>query len=388
MLIPIRTDYRFKKIPWVNYSIIAANVLLFLMGANGSTPHGLAVISPYMLDPHSPSIEQFFTSVFLHANLAHLLGNMLFLWVFGNAINDKFGHVGYLAFYLGGGILAGVGYLLLAGNAPVLGASGAIAAVCGAYLILLPRTNITFILWMFLIIPLSVPSLYAIALQFAFEIMMTVSGWSGPASGGVAYAAHASGYLFGMVVAMALLAMGMIERDDFDMLHLIQQHRRRQALLREVMKGHDPFGRQAPVVMRVTQSQPADTRSAAELDLRKKISAAIHCGDYPGAAGFYVKLLEIEPAAVLPRQQQLDISNQLMASRAYKQAAAGYELFVNSYGDYEYIGDIYLMLGLLYCRYLHSEEQARRNLALAMEKLQDESKLRKARQCLEELDRK
>ncbi|HNX25968.1 MAG TPA: rhomboid family intramembrane serine protease [Phycisphaerae bacterium] len=388
MLIPVRTDYRLKKIPWVNYTIIALNVALYLMGVNGASRHGMTLIGPYMLDPHSPALVQFFTSVFLHANLGHLLGNMLFLWVFGNAINDKFGPVGYLAFYLGGGVLAGAGYLMLAGNAPVLGASGAIAAVCGAYLVLLPRTNVTFILWMFLIIPLSVPSLYAIAFQFIFEIIMTIAGWSGPAAGGVAYAAHASGYLFGIIVAMLLLRLGMIERDDFDMLHLFQQHRRRQAFLREVLNGRDPFGRQAPVAMRVTQTQPADTKSAAELDLRKRISAGVRCGDYPGAAAFYTKLLVEDSSAVLPRQQQLDIANQLMASRAYEAAAAAYELFVNAYGDYEYMGDIYLMLGLLYCRYLHNEERARRNLALAMEKLQDESKLHKARQCLEELDRR
>ena len=90
----------------------------------------------YYLHPDQPEILQFFTSVFLHGSWMHLIGNMIFLWVFGNAVNDRFGHVGYAAFYLAGGVLSGLGYVLLAGQAPVLGASGAISAVTGCYLVL------------------------------------------------------------------------------------------------------------------------------------------------------------------------------------------------------------------------------------------------------------
>ncbi|HAU37877.1 MAG TPA: rhomboid family intramembrane serine protease, partial [Phycisphaerales bacterium] len=110
-MIPIRTDYRLNRIPWMNVAIIVANVAIFFLGFNGAAPLNRMRIDAWMLQPDNPQLEQFFSSVFLHANLAHLLGNMVFLWVFGNAVNDKFGHVGYAAFYLAGGVLAGVGYL-------------------------------------------------------------------------------------------------------------------------------------------------------------------------------------------------------------------------------------------------------------------------------------
>ena len=104
MIVPIRTDYKRKHIPWVNYAIILINVLLFVMGYNASDVTHRLRIENWMLNPDVPTIEQFFSCMFLHANWAHLLGNMIFLWVFGNAVNDKFGFVGYMAFYLGGGI--------------------------------------------------------------------------------------------------------------------------------------------------------------------------------------------------------------------------------------------------------------------------------------------
>ena len=138
MFIPVRTDYRMKRRPWVNYALVVANVAIFLMGYNGGNER----IDPYLLNPDAPQLVQFFTSVFLHATGQHIFFNMVFLWVFGNVLNDRLGHVAYLAFYLGGGLLAGVGYILFSGHAPVLGASGAISAVTGAYLVLVPGARL------------------------------------------------------------------------------------------------------------------------------------------------------------------------------------------------------------------------------------------------------
>src|SRR5664279_2400778 len=118
MIIPIRTDYKLSRTPWVNYLIIAANVVVFLYSLTSAAAQ---MTQAYVLSPDNPQLYQFFTSVFMHGGWMHLLGNMLFLWVFGNAVNDRFGNAGYLAFYLAGGVLAGVGYLLLGGHAPVLG---------------------------------------------------------------------------------------------------------------------------------------------------------------------------------------------------------------------------------------------------------------------------
>ena len=367
LIFPIKTSYKRKSIPWMNILIIAVNLGLFFTGFNGNSLKGMARIHEYMLDPVGPQLSQFFSCIFLHANLMHLLGNMVFLWVFGNAINDKLGNAGYLAFYLAGGVLACVGYLSLSGHAPVLGASGAIAAVAGAYLVLLPRTHITLVWFVYILIPFEVSSLYFIVIQFVFEMYMTFQGLAGPASGGVAYAAHASGYIFGILIAFALLACRLIVRDDLDCMHLISHHVRQKKYQRMVSSGYDPFGRTAVPESMKTQPkgktvETVSVTSTGETEettaLRNQITAALGRYDLAEACVRYLELTAIMPRPILPRQQHLDIANQLMASKQYTGAAAAYEVFLEAYPNYEHRADIQLMLGIVYGRYLHETARA------------------------------
>src|SRR5438552_1171066 len=142
MLLPIRTDSPLRSTPWMNWLLIAGNALVYgleVADARYGLHLGLAS-NRFLLSPVMPELRQYFTYMFLHASPAHLIGNMLFLYIFGNNVNDKMGNLGYLALYLAGGIAAGVGFVLTqSGGMPVLGASGAVAAVTGAYLVLFPR---------------------------------------------------------------------------------------------------------------------------------------------------------------------------------------------------------------------------------------------------------
>lgn len=386
MFIPIRTDYRMTHRPWVNYALIATNVAIYLMGYGGDSE----AIRPWLLYPDSPRLGQFFTSVFLHAGLWHLLGNMLFLWVFGNALNDRLGHLAYLAFYLAGGVLAGVGYVVLSGRAPVLGASGAIAAVTGAYLVLFPRARVTVLMIFYFITTLQVSSLFFVGFQVVYDLLMTVSA----AGGGVAYAAHSSGYIFGIAVAAVLLATKVLPRDPMDLLNLFGQTRRRQRYQRMVSQGYDPFAGRGPapaqpavqpprrgrwIQTRTVESSRPDTQAARELTLRRDIAAACAGHDLPTAAAKYLQLVQIADEAVLSRQDQLDVANQLMASEQYPAAADAYERFLRHYGGYEHTADIHLMLGLIYGRYLHEYARAERLLERAIESLRDPRKIEMAR---------
>jgi hypothetical protein len=311
--------------------------------------------------------------VFLHGDFWHLAGNMLFLWVFGNAVNDRLGNVGYLGFYLAGGVLAGVGYVLLAGHAPVLGASGAIAAVTGAYLVLLPRAQVTLLLILYFITPIEVSSLYFLLFQFVFNMFMSLVYLPGM-GGGVAYAAHSSGYAFGIAVAAACLAVGLLPRDAFDLLNLLRAQRRRTQYRRMVGRGYDPFNY---VSSRIRQgerrwvdsqggSAPADSAASRELALRREIAADLSRHDLPAATDRYLQLVQIADDAILPQSQQLDIANQLMAQERYP-------------------GDIFLMLGILYGRYLHQADRARTYLTQALERLSDPRKQEMARADLRAL---
>jgi len=391
MFIPIRTDYRMNHRPWVNYALIAVNVLVYVLGFHG----GSEAIRPWLLHPDSPRLAQFFTSVFLHFDVVHLLGNMVFLWVFGNALNDRFGHLAYLAFYLAGGVLAGVGYLLLSGHAPVLGASGAIAAVTGAYLVLFPRVRVTVLVVLYFITTWQVSSLFFVGFQVVYNLLMTMAPKVGM-GGGVAYAAHSSGYVFGMVVAVGLLAVKVLPRNAMDLLSLFAHSQRRQRYRRMVSQGYDPFRATGPgrpgagtsrfgrwVETKTLRSAASDTQAAREFELRRDIAAACSRHDLTTAAEKYLQLVQIADDAVLSRQSQLDVANQLMAAEQYPAAADAYERFLRHYRGYEHIADIHLMLGLLYGRYLQQYDRAEQYLSRAIETLYDARKIEMARGELE-----
>jgi membrane associated rhomboid family serine protease len=400
-MIPIGTDYRLSRTPWMNYFLMGANVFLFVVGFNGTAAARVVQVGPltlpvdpWLLHPEAPQLAQFFSSAFLHGSWAHLLGNMVFLWVFGNAINDRFGHVGYLAFYLAGGVAAGIGYVLFSGLAPVLGASGAIAAVTGAYMVLLPRTRVTLLVFLFyLLIPYEISSLFFLLLQIGFNVLSVYAEWQGRSSG-VAWWAHIAGYAFGIAVASGMLAARLLPRDEFDLLSLIRSRHRRWGYRRIVADGFDPFGFARPAApgaasrrvdaLRVHSATP-DNEMAREMQSRLAVSEAYARRDMHGAADAYLRLLQASPGAVLPMSQQLDVANHLMGADHYAEAADAYEKYLRHYGDGA-AGDVNLMLGLLYGRYLHERDKARESLQKAMSLLADDRKIAIARAELDALE--
>jgi tetratricopeptide (TPR) repeat protein len=154
-----------------------------------------------------------------------------------------------------------------------------------------------------------------------------------------------------------------------------------------VAEGYDPFrgstggGRWVPA--KPVQTAPPNTIAAQELQLRREISQAFADRDIAAAAGKYLELLRVAPDAVLSRQQQLDVANQLMSTDQHAGAALAYEVFLKHYADYEYAADIYLMLGILYNRYLHQDQEALKYLQRAVETLRDQRKLDLARSDLQ-----
>jgi len=143
------------------------------------------------------------TSMFLHGGIAHIAGNMLYLGIFGDNIEDALGHFKYLLFYLLCGVLAGLTHVfttvILRQNLliPSLGASGAISGVLGAYILLFPRRGVH--IWLFLFI-MTVPAFIAVGLWFLFQVLNGLGTLGGQEAGGVAYAAHIGGFIFGLLL--------------------------------------------------------------------------------------------------------------------------------------------------------------------------------------------
>ena len=139
------------------------------------------------------------TSMFLHGSWMHLIGNLWFLWIFGNNVEDSMGHLRYLVFYLGSGVVATLAHVFTdpSSTTPLVGASGAISAVMGAYLVLYPKARVHtlfFFLVFFRIVPL--PAWVILGYWFLIQLVSTSAG----AAGGVAYAAHVGGFLAGIVL--------------------------------------------------------------------------------------------------------------------------------------------------------------------------------------------
>ena len=157
-----------------------------------------------------PTWETVFTGMFMHASILHLGGNMLFLWIFGNNVEDSTGRVRYLLFYLAGGLAALALQVAVSpsSDTPTLGASGAIAAVLGGYIVLYPRARVltvVFIVFFFTVIEL--PAVVLLGVWFAEQALFGAAGLTNPTggSGGVAYFAHVGGFVFGLL-AIRLVA--------------------------------------------------------------------------------------------------------------------------------------------------------------------------------------
>ena len=248
-MIPLKDNIRLARVPIVTLALIAANVIAYLLavanhGSIISGPSADALLRygaiPYEFShwgqhcgfalaglseqiactgqahivgtaPPQPSTwETAFTAMFLHANILHIAGNMLFLAVFGPTVEDRMGRVRFLGFYLLGGLAAlGLQVAVAPGStSPTLGASGAIAAVLGAYILLYPRARIlTVVILIFFFTIVDLPAWTMLVLWLAFDGVLGALGVSTPFGGGagVAYYAHIGGFAFGLLVVRALV---------------------------------------------------------------------------------------------------------------------------------------------------------------------------------------
>jgi membrane associated rhomboid family serine protease len=210
-MIPIRDGIPTRQTPVVNYVLIAANVLVFLWMLFIPESAMETFVNKYAMVPsrfangvNLGAILTLFTSMFMHAGWAHLAGNMLYLWIFGDNVEDRLGHGRYLAFYLVGGVAADLTHLATNwGSAlPTVGASGAIAAVLGAYLVLFPGSRIsTFVPLGFFSRLTVLPAAVVLGFWFVFQLFEGVGALGGADVGGVAVWAHIGGFLAGVVMA-------------------------------------------------------------------------------------------------------------------------------------------------------------------------------------------
>ncbi|HTY54645.1 MAG TPA: rhomboid family intramembrane serine protease [Candidatus Binataceae bacterium] len=210
-MIPLRDNVSARRLLSICNLLIASNVAVFIYEIQlGSSV--VPMVKHYGMVParleqflHAPSASTLLapltllTSIFIHGDVLHIAGNMLFLYIFGAAVEDRFGHARFLIFYLAAGVVAGLAMTWMepASRTPMIGASGAIAGVLGSYFVLYPRARILTLLPLVIFIQvIEVPALLYLLLWFAFQLYAAVQG-----GGGVAWWAHVGGFLFGVALA-------------------------------------------------------------------------------------------------------------------------------------------------------------------------------------------
>jgi membrane associated rhomboid family serine protease len=223
--------------PIINYAIIAVNILVFVflqgIGGNDAFTYAFSLVPKEIMTGTDlvglqtitdtitgqtgqiqnyptplPVYFNFLSSMFMHGGFSHIFGNMLFLWVFGDNIENRLGHIRYLIFYLLCGIAAALGQILLQTDSiiPMLGASGAISGVLGGYLLLFPRRSVRAIIFNFFT---TVPAYVALGIWIVYQIVLGYL--TPPGTGGVAYAAHIGGFIAGLIL-VKIFAIGTQER--------------------------------------------------------------------------------------------------------------------------------------------------------------------------------
>lgn len=211
MFIPLKDLNPRRTVPVITVLLIAVNVFVFIYQVSLEPSVEKAMVYTYALIPvrvpmvfsgHVPLAVGFaplLTSMFLHANILHLAGNMLFLWIFGDNVEDFLGHVPYLFFYLFCGIGAGLAHTLtnLSSSLPTVGASGAISGVMGAYMVLYPRSRVLTLVLVFLV---PIPAVIILGWWFLLQFLGGIGSVGARTAGGVAWWAHIGGFLMGALL--------------------------------------------------------------------------------------------------------------------------------------------------------------------------------------------
>ena len=208
-MLPIQDEIRAHRFPFVNYSLIALNIIVFILELMAGPSLETALYEIALIPANVTAgfdlgdMKAIFTSMFLHAGLSHLLGNMLYLWIFGDNVEDRLGHFWYLVFYLAGGIMAAFAHVALNPNSviPTVGASGAIAAVLGAYLILFPQVKVlTFVPIGFFLRLTLLPASLLLGFWFVLQLFNGLLTLGLADMGGTAFWAHIGGFVFGVLI--------------------------------------------------------------------------------------------------------------------------------------------------------------------------------------------
>lgn len=389
MILPLGTDRPLSRQTIVTYVLIAANLATFLAlqlldraaaASSGEGEAGLAAILDRFAFEWKPAEPwRLVTYAFIHGGWGHLLGNLLSLWVFGPNVEDRLGRIWFIVLYLAGAACGALGHLVMS-NAPLIGASGAIAAVTGTFLILFPRTHVrTFVFFIFVGM-FHIPALWFIGASIAKDVL-----WLGSQQR-VSHAAHVGGYVLGAGVALVLLWTKVLPREMFDLFSILQRKQRLKEIRSAAEVTQDRDRRiQSPRAVPVEEAPIPD----AIQTLRADVSSRLARGDAAGAATAFTVLMQQAGANVrwltMSRQSMLALGERYHTTGDHARAAAVYGIFLDAYPRDPQHAHTSLLSGLIHARYLGKAQAARSLIDAALPRLKDPEEIELANALLAEL---
>lgn len=381
MLIPLGTD-RYKRRPIiVTYALIAVNLAVFagLTILRQQSPEiGDRWTAWAVLRPGHSGWWTYLTYAFLHTEYGHIIFNMLALWVFGPDVEDRLGRLGFLGLYLAGAIAAGGAHAMFF-SAGVIGASGAIAATIGAFLVFFPYVRIRTLVFFFFIGMFHITAWWYILFAIAMDLLGMARG-----GGNTAYLAHLGGYALGAGVSMLLLAFKVVPREPYDLFTIGRQAARRRAF----KAAHASATTKPAAVERKPREPEIKQLEGPAAESRLAAQERLAAGDASGAADAYLEMRRQAGGGKLPplgRRQLYEIANQLFERGDHTNAADAYRLFLHAYEKDAEAPRVLLMLGLLNTRFLNDPTEAKRVLLACRDRLAGEDEKALAAELLKEI---
>jgi membrane associated rhomboid family serine protease len=362
---PIGDENRTRRLAWVTLVLIALNVTVFVaFGLAAPAGRYEALVARYGLTPVHAAAPTWITYQFLHGGLLHLVGNMLFLWAVAHKMEETLTRPGFAGFYLAGGVAAAAAHVLLypTSTDPVIGASGAIAAVMGGYIVLFPRNRIkvAYLVWLLVYVRWGVwrmRSMWALGAWFAFNLVLSLAGPRSESGANVAYWAHTGGFAFGALVGLVLRATRLFRTPPALVAAALQERRGLAAGAR-----------------------------LEHLELVRQIEEAVADGRLDRALGWYRRLLAGRSPAELAPPAEWALAERLEEDHAAPEAAAAYERLVMFSPADERAPEAALRAGLILARAPDQTAKARFYLRRAADSHPDPDRAAAARYALRQLE--
>lgn len=335
MLIPLGSDRPNERKAVVTHAIIAINIGVFVaLALLAKTDPELAgrITDAGAISRDHFRIWQPVTSTYLHGGFMHIFGNMIFLLVFAPPVEDRFGRIGFVVFYTLGGAASGLAHIALE-HAPAIGASGAVAAVAGAFLVMFPKTHIRAFVFFIFIGIFMIPSWWLIGMFIVLDLFSQVFS----SGNGIANLAHLGGYAFGISIALGLIITGLIPRQPYD-LFSIAKHRHRRRVIAGAGKRFDQST--ARVHTDHPHARPSDPDAEDIAQRRARIGTLLATDQAGEGADAYLAMVKAYGGKPLPltmnRDAQYQIANTLYQRGEHIAAAEAFTRLLDAYpGDPE-----------------------------------------------------